>query len=265
MEIKVLGTVAPIPSGDMNCPGFLVSHDDYRIMLDCGNGSTRLIDRYKDLKNLIIILSHFHPDHYADIFAMGNLTYIQNKYGYLDERINVYHPKGCESKKDEKQILVPVLIPDHDFIKNTNHEHFLNFNDYSSVDNLTHGDMKITFYKTLHGLNGHAVRIESDSGVLVYSGDTGYDENIKEFAKNADAFICEATFLRGQLKGENTHLYAHEAGRLASLAQVKDLYLFHTYPDFNKEDYVNEAKEIFPNTHSLREGQILTLNKEANL
>lgn len=266
MEIRVLGTVAPIPYKDMNCPGFLVTSGEQKVMLDCGNGTTRLIDGYKDLKNLIVILSHFHPDHYADIFALGNLTYLQNKFGYLDKRVDVYTPKCCESTKgDNYQITISKPIPDYHYIVNTEHEHFLDFHDYNEFTDLNHGDMKIKFYKTLHGLNGHAIRIESNEGVVVYSGDTGYDEGLAEFAKSSDAFICEATFLKGQVKGANTHLYAHEAGKLASLANVKNLYLFHTYPEFDKEEYVKEAKEYFDNTSSLKEGQILSLNKEAKL
>lgn len=263
MEIRICGTVAPYPKGDMNCPSFLVSDGDKKVLLDCGNGSTRLIDMYKDLKDLIVILSHFHPDHYADIFALGNLTYIKNRYGYLDEKVDVYIPKILEELKSSPNVIsAGKNIADYNYIRETKHKHFLNFQDYSKGSKFLHGNMEITFFKTMHDLNGHAIKIKSDDGIIVYSGDTGYDEGLADFAKKADIFICEATFLKGQVKGRNTHLYAYEAGKLASLADVKDLYLFHTYPEIDKEEYVKEAKEYFDNTHSLKEGQILSLTKE---
>ena len=52
IEVIPLGTVAPYPKDNKNCPGFLIKYKDYNIMLDCGNGCTRLMDLPKDLSNL---------------------------------------------------------------------------------------------------------------------------------------------------------------------------------------------------------------------
>ena len=35
-RIKILGTVAPYPKDNMNCPGYLIKNNDNNILLDCG-------------------------------------------------------------------------------------------------------------------------------------------------------------------------------------------------------------------------------------
>ena len=71
MELKVLGTVSPYCKLDKNCPGFLIKNGEHKILLDCGNGITRLLNLQEDLKNLTIILSHLHKDHYGDILSIA--------------------------------------------------------------------------------------------------------------------------------------------------------------------------------------------------
>ena len=95
---------------------------------------------------------------------------------------------------------------------------------------------------------------------FVYSGDTGYKENLLSgFAKDADILLCESTFLRGQTRLHDNHLYAYEAATIAKDANVKKLILTHFFPEIEKEEYVNEAKEIFENTTAAEEGKILKL------
>lgn len=264
MEIKALGTVSPWPKGNMNCPGFLVTENGKRIMLDCGNGSTSLLDKYKELKDLTVIISHYHPDHYGDIFALGNATYIQHMYGFLDDEVKVILPESLEQikKNNTSGILTGYDIEDYHYIKDTTHEHYFNFSTFNRKSKIKIGDMKVTFYKTIHALNAHAIKIESESGTLVYSSDTDYDLGLIDFAANADIFICEASFLKGQVKGKSHHLYAYEAGNIARQANVRDLYLYHTFVEETKEKYLCEAKEEFENTHILNEGDIIKLNKK---
>ena len=74
MQLKVLGTVSPYSKEEKNCPGFLVTTENNKILLDCGNGITRNLNFPEDLNNLTIIISHLHRDHYSDIFSIAFLT-----------------------------------------------------------------------------------------------------------------------------------------------------------------------------------------------
>lgn len=103
--------------------------------------------------------------------------------------------------------------------------------------------------------------MDTNVGSIVYSGDTGYSEKLKKFAQNCDIFICESTFLKGQIRLENTHLYAHEAAMIAKEANVKQLILTHFWPELDKNLYLKEAKEIFENTEVAEEGKKLILRR----
>ena len=94
MELKVLGSVSPYPKDNKNGVSNLVIDDDYKILLDCGTGSTRLLDMKKDLNNLIVIISHLHKDHYADLLPLSYASYVYHKLGYLKNKVKVYIPKG---------------------------------------------------------------------------------------------------------------------------------------------------------------------------
>lgn len=272
MEIKVLGTVSPFPYKNMNCPGFLISDGEYKVMLDCGTGSSRLLDYYKDLNKLAIFISHYHPDHYADILSLEYASYLGHKLGYLDQLVNVYLP---ETDKIEKTIhgvdkdgwgtsykeLADVM--DYTFISDEARENYMEFKIYNQESKITHGSINLSFSINPHPINTYSARIENDDGVIVYSADTGFKSNsLTELANNADILICEATFLRGQEKKHDNHLFAYEAAKIARDANVKQLYLFHTYPLMDKKLYCDEAREIFENTNILNEGDVITLRKE---
>jgi len=272
MEIKVCGSVAPYPKKDSNCSSFLITEDDNRVLLDCGPGSTSQLDAYRELRNLAIIISHYHPDHYSDIFALANASYVYHNLGYLDKELDVYLPKPDMFRKQIPGVdkdgwgtceYVDAHIEDYDFIKNMRHEHYMKFFEYQDESKVDMGNMHITFKRTKHPIITYSAKIESPNGIVVYSADTGYNgNNLESFAKNADVLICEASFLRGQTRSSDYHLYAHEAGKIAAQANVKNLIIFHTWPEIAKEEYVKEAQEYFSNTYALNEGEKIILDNK---
>ncbi len=64
-EITFLGTSASAPSPKRNLPAYLVQHDEYRFLVDCGEGTQRQILQsgvgFKRLNRILI--THGHLDH----------------------------------------------------------------------------------------------------------------------------------------------------------------------------------------------------------
>ena len=262
MEIKVCGSVAPYPKDNMHCSSFLVQENDTKILLDAGFGSSAELDMLKDLRNLSIIISHYHPDHYADLLAITNSSYIGKKLGYLDNPIDVYLPDDGIKQPNLGEWQTSIIIPSDYRYLTTCRPNYMKFHKYDETSEIKIDGLKVKFVRTPHEGESHAIKIITSSETLVYSGDTDYEDNpLGEFALNADALICEATYLKGQDKGRDQHLYAYEAAKIAAKASVKNLYLCHTYPELDKSLYVKEAKEIFLNTHSVEEKQIIKLGK----
>ena len=71
-EIIFLGTSASAPSPKRNLPAYLVQHDEYRFLVDCGEGTQRQILQsgigFKRLNRILI--THGHLDH---ILGLGGL------------------------------------------------------------------------------------------------------------------------------------------------------------------------------------------------
>ena len=267
-KIRILGTVAPYPKNNMNCPGYLIKDDKYNILLDCGNGSSRLLNMKEDLNNLKIFISHLHPDHIGDLASLLQTINVYKKYGYVDGNIDLFIPESFETRKisyidndgwgaskSEK-----LHMHDYDYIEK--YANLAGVNIYKISKDLTFDNIYIESISVPHPIESYAFKVKTNSGTIVYSGDTGTKNNLNKFAKECDLFICESTFLRGQYRAEDYHLYAHEAAKIATEANVEKLILTHFWPEIDKSEYVNEAKEIFENVEEAIEGKEYVLKKK---
>lgn len=273
MEMEVLGSSSPSCCGDRNCVGYMIINEKGKILLDCGNGITRFMIIPDDLENLVIVISHMHSDHYGDLLSLAYESFIAHNLGYLNERIKVYIPEPdfighnvfnfhlneyewYKNIREDKEVL------DYLFLTRFGDEHYLEFITYHSGTKLELFDINIEFTQTIHPIRTYAMRLEDKDGVLFYSADTGYDKGIfHEFAKDSNILLCESTFIKGQARVKNNHLFAHEAAMIARDLMVDQLILTHFYPRIDKSLYLEEAKKIFPNTIVAEEGKVIKVKK----
>jgi len=270
--ITPLGTVSTYCCEGKKCPGFLVQYGDKKILLDCGNGICEYLNLPNDLNNLTIIISHLHPDHYGELLSIAQTSYVLNRLGYLNERIKVYIPEGDKIEVIEKyqdtdgwgtSRVVEKNLIDFDYLLSLEKESYLEFIPYKQKDELNIDDMQISFARNQHPLITYSTKLETEGIKLVYSSDTGYEGNcLEEFALNANLLICESTFLRGQIRNDDNHLFAYEAAKIAKKANVDKLLLTHFWPSIDKQNYVDEAKEIFSNTEAAQEGKKIILRRK---
>lgn len=246
MQLKVLGTSSPYSKQDMNGPGFLITNNNTKIILDCGSGITKLLDFPNDLHRLHIIISHLHKDHYIDLFSIGYASYVYKKLGLIVDPINVYIPK-CYNI--DYQLI-------HDF-----REHNFIINDYDDNTILNIDNLKITFLEMYHDIKTYGCKIQSDDKTLVYTADTGYSikDRLVSFAKHADLLISEASLIREHNIFNEYHLHAYESAWIAEKAGVKKLLLTHVWPETPKSSYLEEAKEIFDEVDVAQEEKVYSL------
>lgn len=256
MILKVLGSVSPHCHNEKNCPGYLVTTNDAKILLDCGNGITRNLNYPEDIEDLIIIISHYHKDHYGDLLSLAYDSYVYNKLGLLKNKIKVYIPKPTSNQEEI----------DYQFITNLGEEQYFDIHLYSLTDKITIGNAKISFSNNPHSIPSYSIKIQEQDKSLVYSGDTGYIGNtIEKFAAGSNLLICESTFLKGQQRNKDYHLYANEAAQIAKKSQVKQLLLTHFWPDIDKQLYLEEATPIFKKTLLARENLLLKIKYKSML
>ena len=265
MIIKPLGTVSTFCYLDKCCPGFLIECGKRKIMLDCGNGISKYLDLPNDFNNLSIIISHLHSDHYGELLSLAQTSLVFKRLGYINDRIKVYIPEGdkvevLENYKDTDgwaaSRLVEKNLIDFDYLLNLEKDGYIEFIPYKTNKKISYDELEISFSRNPHQLITHSIKLENDIVKLVYSSDTGYKGNtLEKFSKDADLLICESTFLNGQFRKDDYHLYASEAGKIAKSANVKKMLLTHFWPTITKELYVKEAKEYYNNTEAAIEGK----------
>ena len=92
-EIIFLGTSASAPSPKRNLPAYLVQHDEYRFLVDCGEGTQRQILQsgigFKRLNRILI--THGHLDH---ILGLGGLLSTFMRWESIDN-LEIYGGAGA--------------------------------------------------------------------------------------------------------------------------------------------------------------------------
>lgn len=267
VKLKVLGTVAPYPKGDKNCPGYLIKYKNHNILFDCGNGSTRLLNLPEDLKNLSIFITHLHPDHVGDLVSLLQTIFVYRCHEIIKDRIHLYLPDTIEEEykvEEDEMTWITTKVGEKYAI---DYEYIKKYADIAGVEihrieeNTNFKDFEVISTEVPHPIEAYAYRFNSDNGDITYSGDTDVKNNLRSFAKNSNLFICESTFLKENIRTNPGHLYTYEAASIAKDANVDKLLLTHFWPEFDKEKYVLEAKKIFSNTEAAVEGKEYILRR----
>lgn len=251
IKLKILGSVSPYPTKNDNCPGYLISIDDKKILLDCGNGSIKELSLPDDLINLNVFISHLHKDHYSDLNALAYASYVYHNLGILKERIKVYIPKV---KPDDLEYI------DYLLIKN-NKEQYFELIEYDENSIFEIDNYKITFMKNYHPMSTYSTKIENNQFKFVYTSDLGYasKDDIVTFARNASYLLIESSLLIEDGILNEYHLRAFEAADIAKNAGVKNLILTHFWPETKGDKYLKEAKTILNNVIIAKTGNKLNL------
>ena len=261
VRLKALGTVAPYPKDNKNCPGYLIKYKNNNILFDCGNGITRLLNLPEDLKNLSIFITHLHPDHVGDLTSLLQSIFVYRCHGMIKDRIHLYLPETKEEEykvEEDEMTWITTKVGekhaiDYEYIKKYANIAGVEIHKISEVTKFN--DFDIISTQAPHPIEAYAFRFNSSNGDITYSGDTDVKNNLCNFAKDSDIFICESTYLESQKRVNFGHLYTYEAAKIAKEAGVNQLLLTHFWPETEKWKYVVEAAEVFQNVEAAVEGK----------
>lgn len=265
-RITFLGTSAAVPTVKRNVSSTLVTYQDLKWLIDCGEGTQRQLMRANaGFKNLTrIILSHEHLDH---ILGMGGLLATFNMLQPVDRVIVHGNPlvldrvrqmvsfigRGLQYKL-LYQTLEPGLVFTHRQLEchafSTQHRirHSYGFifqekpkrrflADVAAQLGVPEGPERRRLLAG-EGVRSHYGRMVTPDEVLgpaepgkklVYISDTAYFPELSTAAAGADCLITEATFLDADatLAAEVGHMTATQAATVARDAGVQLLYLNH--------------------------------------
>ena len=171
--IRILG---PLPSGREACSGYLVRSEGARVLLDCGHAVFSILQKYQDFRELdAVIISHFHPDHYVDLYALRHAI-----------RGAMFQGR----RKHPLRLLIPTEpAPLFDYWSDTQE-----FCTEAIAGEIVVGDLRISFSPTVHSMPGYSMVVEDSRGRrLVYTGDTDYIEERLSLAEGAELLVAEAS------------------------------------------------------------------------
>jgi len=230
MKITVLGNCGPYPRAGGACSGYLLETGEFKILIDCGNGTlSRLLTLISSLNEIdAIILSHLHSDHISDIMVMRYALGINQANGTINKSIPLYAPKDPEDIYDKLQFK-------NAFVQNEINENTI----------LTFGDMKISFKLMSHPIATYGMIVENDKKKFVYTSDTKYCDALREMTNEADLLLCESNLLEKDRNEDAYHLSASQVGQIATDTKVKKLLLTHIWPEYDINEILNEAKANF--------------------
>lgn len=234
MELTVLGCSGSFPTAYSACSGYLLRHDGFTIWMDAGNGTLVELQKHVALHDVdAVVLSHVHPDHCADMYPY----FYAHLFPRPERPIPVYSPPGVHDKLE--------LLVGFDS-KDLFNGQVLQWREHTPGQTTEIGPFRFEFFDAAHSAPNLTMRIAADRRVLCYSGDTGPNDALADAARDADLFLCEASWLdehRG-LMGP-IHLTAGEAGEAGKRAAVDRLVLTHIWPTNDLTTVRAQAEEAF--------------------
>jgi ribonuclease BN (tRNA processing enzyme) len=248
MKLTVLGKSPSWQDAGGACSGYLVSKDETRLLLDCGNGVFGKLRQYSDYVDVdAIFISHLHADHFLDLvpFAFG-LTYAPRQqpepigdWPGTDSpaRPVLYGPPGARSAFNDVCAIwgMCTLIEDA-----------FDFREYDPSELIEVGGLSVSFRKVPHFIDTWAIGVEGDDGSrLTYGADCRPNQYLVDFARDTGLLIAEATLATPEQPGQGGHMTPAEAGEHAGAAGAARLLLTHISDELDAGWAASEAAKVF--------------------
>jgi len=227
MRITALGTGTIAHSPTRSCAAYYLEVEGARVLIDCGPGTARRLAeqgiRWQEISH--VVLSHFHIDHHLDLPA---LIYAW-KYGMLPPRstpVAVIGPVGT------RNLLEELAAVHGNWVLNPGYP--VEITELAPGASCALGSARLDCLKVPHTPESMAYSVSLGGRRIVYSGDTGFDVALADWAKGCDLLLLECSLPASMAIVE--HLTPEQCGELAQRAAPRLLALTHLYPPVETVD-----------------------------
>ncbi len=300
LSVTILGNNSAVPAFNRHPTSQVVTHDGNNYLVDCGEGTQIQMIKYKIRRGKIshIFISHLHGDHYFGLVGLINtfnlLSHQQELHiygpkplqGIVEMQLKVADSTMCYPLHFHTLTQNEVLV-NNDKIKiscfHTNHRiecyGFL-FEEKEGkrkllIEKVRKLKIPMTFYSSLQNgleyitpkgltIKNDSVTTEAEKGKkYAFCADTKYDESMIEHIYGADMIYHETTYLDSMREKAEMrfHTTTRQAAMIARKAMVNKLLIGHFSSKYSVLDqFLAEAKEIFPNTELAIEGQLFEIH-----
>jgi ribonuclease Z len=295
LDVIFLGTGGSVPTAKRATACLLVRAGGDRLLIDCGEGAQRQMQRSTGLVQVDeIYITHYHADHYLGLPGLLK-TYDLNE---RDAPLRVLGPPGLGGlfgalRRITGRVRYPLelvelgedeaVARDGYEIRPFGVEHSVRAYGYAFVEDGRPGRFdpdaatrlgveagpdfaRLQAGETVAGRDGDVepaqVMGEPRGGrKLVFAGDTAPCEMTRVAAHEAQLLVHEASFADAEIAraGETAHSTARQAARIAREAQVKALALVHISSRYHVGSVLDEAREEFPDAVAPRDFDLMEI------
>lgn len=237
MRLTILGKSPAWSDAGGACSSYLVQEGDTTLVLDCGNGAFgKLRARVPYAEVDAVVLSHLHGDHLLDLVPFSYALTLSPVGRAREGRPRLIAPLGAgdflrrlAGTWGDEGLIVEAFELD----------------EFQPTDERRVGPIAIRSHPVPHIGPTHAIELAAGDGRIVFGADGRFSDELIAAARDADLLIAEATLGAGGVGGEEVHMTAGQAGRLARDAGARRLVLTHLTDELDLAQVRELAAESF--------------------
>ena len=250
MEVTFLGTGSAMPTGDRMQTGLLLTHEDSRLLVDCGSGVLhRLASTDTSYEGVsTVLLTHLHLDHVADLMPLLKARWLAG-----EDHLEVVGPIGTKE-------LVDGLLSVHDYLDGRVD---LQVREIVASETVSVGGFSVESRETQHSIDGLAYRftVDGDDAAFAFSGDTEAFAGMARFVEGCRVVAHDCSF--PDSVDVDGHPTPSQLGDAFADSDVDHLYLTHLYPhteDSHEALCATVAESFDGEVHIARDGLRVNLS-----
>jgi ribonuclease BN (tRNA processing enzyme) len=241
MKFIVIGSGTSVPHPERSSSAYWVETEKGKLMLDLSASAVHRIAQEKLAWAELdaVWISHFHLDHIGGLapFLFGTKYALE-----MQERtkpLKIYGAKGLQKLLEDFDAANDYGLLEQPFPLEI--EEIEPLEKFQILE-----DLEAVSFDTPHTEESRAIRLEDAHGkTLVFTADTGFTKALGSFARHADLFVMECSFVKN--KPVEKHLELAEAIYLARYSEAKKIVLTHLYPEWDEVDFAEEVEKFSPN------------------
>ncbi len=190
-EIVFIGTGDAFGAGGRRQSAIFVRTSLGAALLDCGGTTGTGMSELGLARNEVdaILISHFHGDHFAGIpgFLLASLYEDQRKHPLI-----IAGPPQIETRVKRLAQIIGYGIEDREW------SFPIEFQELRPGSEKEIGPLRARSFETFHqpDVCPHGFILQADRSKIVFSGDTGWFQDLPSHVRGANLFICECTYHR---------------------------------------------------------------------